>query len=117
MASSGTPGALVLSSSVVDVTSQSQTIDVTVELTDDLSGIASATLNWLQHRPALHSRRNCSLRTWCPAIRPTASTADHDRPGGHRAGDYVLQEVWVQDAAGNYVQYLVQISRTHWRTP
>jgi hypothetical protein len=39
---------LVLSSSVVDVTSQSQTIDVTVELTDDLSGIASATLNWLQ---------------------------------------------------------------------
>ena len=107
MASSGTPGALVLSSSVVDVTSQSQTIDVTVELTDDLSGIASATLNWLQ------ASSGVALQTQLqPANLVSGNSTDGvysatmTVPEGTVPGDYVLQEVLVQDAAGNYVQYL-----------
>lgn len=107
MAASGTPGALVLSSSVVDVTSQSQTIDVTVELTDDLSGIASATLNWQQ------TTSGVALQTQLhPANLVSGNSTDGiysatmTVPEGTVPGDYVLQVVWVQDAAGNYVQYL-----------
>jgi hypothetical protein len=107
MAASGTAGALVLSSSEVDVTSESQSINVTVELTDDLSGVTSAYLNWQQGSSGV------ALQTQLlPGNLVSGSSTDGVYSAtmtvaqGTVPGDYVLQEVSVQDAAGNYIQYL-----------